>query len=227
MRRIFFTLLGCLLWNTAFAQLPVTDAAANGQLVALNAAINTLNGLLEDQNVTSKDNKYENYAQRILGNKNLDFIKKVEDYMWKADEFLKKGREIQMIYNKEEDILKKLQMIKRNSSKYASLEGGVNSLNTLNKTIRGTLSLVGGMVDNAQAILGDKNARMDTEGRRNILKETLSELIMVEMRLDQIVKENELRSVAEEAIERDRMYQEDVNKSMEVFRRYNQKKGRK
>ena len=223
MRRIFFTLLGCLLWNTVFAQLPVTDAAANGQLVALNAAINTLNGLLEDQNVTSKDNKYENYAQRILGNKNLDFIKKVEDYMWKADEYLKKGREIQMIYNKEEDILKKLQMIKRNSSKYASLEGGVSSLNTLNKTIRGTLSLIGGMVDDAQTILGDKTARMDTEGRRNILKETLSNLFAVEQKLDNISFQNKMSSISEEQTRREDEYQVRLKRSLEEFKKYDKK----
>ena len=68
---------------------------------------------------------------------------------------------------------------------------------------------------------------MDTEGRRNVLKETLSELIMVEMKLEQIVTQNKLKTIAEESMEENDEYQDNINKSMEVFRRYNQKRGKK
>lgn len=223
MKKILLTLGSIFLWEIGYAQLPVTDAAANGQLAALNSAINTLNGLLQDQNVTSKDNKYENYVQRILGNKNFDFVQKVEDYMWKADEFLKKGQEIKMIYDKEEDVLKKLKQLKRSASRYGNLDGRTYS--AFEKNIRGTLSQVGSMVDNAQAILGNENTRMTTEGRREILKETLGELTAIEMRLEQIMTENKIKSISEEQVEDNRAYQENVDKSMNVFKKYNQKKG--
>lgn len=99
--------------------------------------------------------------------------------MWKADEYLKKGREIQMIYDKEEDILKKLQTIKRNTSKYAKFETSASYINEINKSIGGTLNQIGTLVDDAQMVLSDKSTRMTTEGRRDILKETLSKLIII------------------------------------------------
>lgn len=227
MKKSILTLFSIFLWNIGFAQLPVTDAAVNGQLIALNSALSTLNSLMTDQKGTSYDNRLENYKQRILGAKNFDFIKQVEDYMWKADEYLKKGREIQMIYNKEEDILKKLKTIKKNASKYGDSDLGINAVNSVNQTIRGTLSQIGGMVDDAQSILGDKNVRMDTEGRLNILKETLAKLIIVERRLDEIMLSKEITSIAEKQLEEQREYDNNVRKSMEVFKRYNDKNRKK
>lgn len=227
MKKSILTLFSIFLWNIGFAQIPVTDVATNGQLVELNIAMQELNALMKAQKGTSYDNKVENYKQRILGAKNFDFIKQVEDYMWKADEYLKKGREIQMIYNKEEDILKKLKTIKKSASKYGNSDLGINAVNSVNQTIRGTLSQIGGMVDDAQSILGDKNVRMDTEGRLNILKETLAKLIIVERRLDEIMLEKEITSIAEKQLEEQREYDNNVRKSMEVFKRYNDKNRKK
>jgi len=225
MKKSILTLFSIFLWNIGFAQLPVTDAAVNGQLIALNSALSTLNSLMTDQKGTSYDNRMENYKQRILGAKNFDFIKQVEDYMWKADEYLKKGREIQMIYNKEEDILKKLKTIKKTASKYGNSDLGINAVNSVNQTIRGTLSQIGGMVDDAQSILGDKNVRMDTEGRLNILKETLAKLIIVERRLDEIIYARNMASIADQDKIQYEEYWNDVDRSMEKF--LNNKKTKK
>ena len=225
MKKSILTLFSIFLWNIGFAQLPVTDAAVNGQLIALNSALSTLNSLMTDQKGTSYDNRMENYKQRILGAKNFDFIKQVEDYMWKADEYLKKGREIQMIYNKEEDILKKLKTIKKNASKYGNSDLGINAVYSVNQTIRGTLSQIGGMVDDAQSILGDKNVRMDTEGRLNILKETLAKLIIVERRLDEIIYARNMASIADQDKTQYEEYWNDVDRSMEKF--LNNKKTKK
>lgn len=221
MKRIYFLPL-LLIWNFSNAQL--IDVGANTQLGLINESLATLNLLIKEQNTTTNNNKIENYKQRLLGKENFDFIKKVEDYMWKADEYLKKGREIQMIYNKEEDILKKLQSIKRNTSKYAKFETSASYISEINKSINATLNQVGTLVDDAHIILGDKNTRMSTEGRREILKETLSKLIIIERSLDNIILQGEITSIKEQHYQKQEEYQQDVKNSMEQIRKYNNKK---
>ena len=185
-KKLFFLIL--LVTTKAVAQIPVTDVAANGNLAAINMQLSAMMGMLQQQGSVGTENKFENYAQKILGQKNLAFIQQVEQYMWQADEYLKRGREIQMIYDKEEDILKKLKELKRNASKYGQLEGGdANTmLTSLNKKVSSTLNSVGALVDGAQTILGDKNTRMSTGERREILKETIGKLMIIENVLDDI-----------------------------------------
>lgn len=207
------------------AQIPVTDAAANGQLGTINYLLTQLNSSLSQQNSTSRENKIENYKQRLLGKDNFNFIKQVEDYMWKADEYLKKGREIQMVYNKEEDILKKLQTIKRNSSKF-QFEGSQSYINEINRNISSTLGQIGSLVDEAQYVLGDKNTRMSTEGRRDVIKETLSKLFIIERSLDNILLKGQMQSIQHKQFAREEEYQNDVRNSMEQFRKFNAKNTR-
>ena len=185
MKRVFF-LMTVLIGGITWGQIPVTDVAANGNLAAINSQLSSMMGILQQQSSVGTENKIENYAQKILGQKNLDFIKQVEDYMWKADEYLKKGREIQMIYNKEEDILKKLKELKRNAANYGNLDGNANLINSLNKNISVTLNNVGSLVDGAQTILGDNNTRMSTAERRDFLKETIGKLMIIENVLDEL-----------------------------------------
>ena len=185
MKRVFF-LMTVLIGGITWAQIPVTDVAANGNLAAINTQLSTISAMMGKQMAVGMENKYENYAQKILGQKNLDFIKQVEDYMWKADEYLKKGREIQMIYNKEEDILKKLKELRRNAANYGNLDGNTNLINSLNKNISVTLNNVGTLVDGAQTILGDNNTRMSTAERREFLKETIGRLMIIENVLDEL-----------------------------------------
>jgi len=185
MKRVFF-LITVLIGGITWAQIPVTDVAANGNLAAINTQLSTISAMMGKQMAVGMENKYENYAQKILGQKNLDFIKQVEDYMWKADEYLKKGREIQMIYNKEEDILKKLKELRRNAANYGNLDGNTNLINSLNKNISVTLNNVGTLVDGAQTILGDNNTRMSTAERREFLKETIGRLMIIENVLDEL-----------------------------------------
>lgn len=217
MKKILLTLGSIFLWEIGYAQIPVTDAAANGQLGIINKQLIALNKIIAATKKTGYMNKVENYKQRILGENNLDFIHKVEDYMWQADEYLKKGQEIKMIYDKEEDILKKLNQLKRSTSRYGNLDGSTYSAFT--SSIRGTLSKVGGMVDNAQAILGDENTRMSTEGRREILKETLAELVAIEASLDNIITKNKLVTIAEEDKDNYNQYWDNVDYQTEKFLR--------
>lgn len=225
MKKILLTLGSIFLWEIGYAQIPVTDAAANSQLGVINKQLIALNKVIAATKKTGYMNKVENYKQRILGENNLDFIHKVEDYMWKADEFLKKGQEIKMIYDKEEDILKKLNQLKRSTSKYGNLDGRAYSAFT--SSIRGTLSQVGGMVDNAQSILGDENTRMSTEGRREVLKETLAELVAIEASLDNIITKNEIRNISEKQIQSEEDYQEEIRRNTEIFKKYNEKNKKK
>lgn len=216
-KNLLFLIL--LVATKAVAQIPVTDAAANGNLVAINTQLSAMMGMLQQQGSVGTENKFENYAQKILGQKNLAFIQQVEEYMWKADEYLKRGREIQMIYDKEEDILKKLKELKRNASKYGQLEGGnANTiLTSVNKKVSSTLNSVGTLVDGAQTILGDKNTRMSTGERREILKETIGKLMIIESVLDNMNNQAITSKEASDEYDAQVRYQREVQERMKSY----------
>lgn len=216
-KNLLFLIL--LVTAKAAAQIPVTDAAANGNLAAINMQLSAMMGMLQQQGTVGSENKFENYAQKILGQKNLAFIQQVEEYMWKADEYLKRGREIQMIYDKEEDILKKLKELKRNASKYGQLEGGnANTiLTSVNKKVSSTLNSVGTLVDGAQTILGDKNTRMSTGERREILKETIGKLMIIESVLDNMNNQAIASKEASDEYDAQVRYQREVRERMKSY----------
>ena len=216
-KNLLFLIL--LIATKAVAQLPVTDVAANGNLAAINMQLSAMMGMLQQQGSVGTENKFENYAQKILGQKNLAFIQQVEEYMWKADEYLKRGREIQMIYDKEEDILKKLKELKRNASKYGQLEGGnANTiLTSVNKKVSSTLNSVGTLVDGAQTILGDKNTRMSTGERREILKETIGKLMIIESVLDNMNNQAITSKEASDEYDAQVRYQREVQERMKSY----------
>lgn len=219
MKKILFFLILLEVTTKAVAQIPVTDVAANGNLVAINTQLGTLMGMLQQQGVTSTENKFENYAQKILGQKNLAFIQQVEQYMWQADEYLKRGREIQMIYNKEETILKKLRELKKNASRYGQLEGNGNALASVNRRISSTLSNIGALVDDAQTVLGDKNTRMSTGERREVLKETIGKLMIIESVLDDMNHQSVVSKTASDAYESEMKYQKELEQRTNSYLR--------
>ena len=219
MKKILFFLILLEVTTKAVAQIPVTDVAANGNLVAINTQLGTLMGMLQQQGVTSTENKFENYAQKILGQKNLAFIQQVEQYMWQADEYLKRGREIQMIYNKEETILKKLRELKKNASRYGQLAGNGNALASVNKRISSTLSNIGALVDDAQTVLGDKNTRMSTGERREVLKETIGKLMIIESVLDDMNHQSVVSKTASDAYEAEMRYQKELEQRTNSYLR--------
>ena len=216
-KNLLFLIL--LIATKAVAQIPVTDVAANGNLAAIYMQLSAMMGMLQQQGSVGTENKFENYAQKILGQKNLAFIQQVEEYMWKADEYLKRGREIQMIYDKEEDILKKLKELKRNASKYGQLEGGnANTiLTSVNKKVSSTLNSVGTLVDGAQTILGDKNTRMSTGERREILKETIGKLMIIESVLDNMNNQAITSKEASDEYDAQVRYQREVQERMKSY----------
>ena len=216
MKRIFI-LITVLVSATTWAQIPVTDVAANGNLAAINSQLSSIALMVEQQSTVGLENKYENYAQKILGQKNLAFFKEVEDYMWKADEYLKKGREIQMIYDKEEEILKKLKEVKKNAANYGRIEANTSLVNSLNKNISTTLNNVGALVDGAQAILGDRNARMTTAERREILKETLGKMMIIESVLDNMNYQTQVNKISSEKYNAAIEYQRGLEQRMRTY----------
>lgn len=219
MKKICFFLILVGVTAKAVAQIPVTDAAANGNLVAINTQLSAVMGMLQQQGVTNTENKFENYAQKILGQKNLAFIQQVEQYMWQADEYLKRGREIQMIYDKEETILKKLRELKKNASRYGQLEGNRNVLASVNKRISSTLSNIGALVDDAQTVLGDKNTRMSTGERREVLKETIGKLMIIESVLDDMNHQSVVSKTASDAYEAEMRYQKELEQRTNSYLR--------
>jgi hypothetical protein len=219
MKKMLFFLILVGVTTKAVAQIPVTDAAANGNLVAINTQLSAVMGMLQQQGVTSTENKFENYAQKILGQKNLAFIQQVEQYMWQADEYLKRGREIQMIYDKEETILKKLRELKKNASRYGRLEGNGNALASVNKRISSTLSNIGALVDDAQTVLEDKNTRMSTGERREVLKETIGKLMIIESVLDDMNHQSVVSKTASDAYEAEMRYQKELEQRTNSFLR--------
>lgn len=217
MKKIFILITVLVSTATTFAQIPVTDVAANGNLAAINSQLSAISLMVEQQSAVGLENKYENYAQKILGQKNLAFLKEVEDYMWKADEYLKKGREIQMIYDKEEEILKKLKEVKKNAANYGRIEANTSLVSSLNKNISTTLNNVGALVDGAQAILGDRNARMTTAERREILKETLGKMMIIESVLDNMNHQTQVNKISLEKYNSGIEYQRGVEQRMRAY----------
>ena len=216
MKRIFILITVLVSADTTWAQIPVTDVAANGNLAAINSQLSSIALMVEQQSTVGLENKYENYAQKILGQKNLAFLKEVEDYMWKADEYLKKGREIQMIYDKEEEILKKLKEVKKNAANYGRIEANTSLVSSLNKNISATLNNVGALVDGAQAILGDRNARMTTE-RREILKETLGKMMIIESVLYNMNHQTQVNKISLEKYNSGIEYQRGLEQRMRAY----------
>ena len=87
-------------------------------------------------------------------------------------------------------------------------------LSSVNKKVSSTLNSVGALVDGAQTILGDKNARMTTGERREVLKETIGKLMIIENVLDEINSSNQrsnfLMNRYYQRLERQRMQDEQM-----------------
>lgn len=217
MKKLVLILTVFLVNAKSLAQIPVTDVAANGNLALINSQLSAISAMIMEQNAVNLENKYENYAQKILGQNNLAFIQQVEDYMWRANDYLKKGREIQMIYNKEEQILKKLKDFKKTASKYGNLDGNTSLISSVDKNISTTLNSVGTLVDGAQAILGDNNIRMTTAERREILKETIGKLMIIENVLDNLNANNRRNSILLDQYYTTQEYQKGIDERMKSF----------
>lgn len=210
MKAKIFTIVLILAANIGLAQIPVTDAAAGGQLTALNQAISQLNIKMRNQNNTAKDNKYQNYLSKIINQDNLNLAKQVEDYYWKVDGYLKQGKEINEIYDKEEIIIQKMKQVQ----KIYKGSRGVN-VKELTSTVNNVLNQTMGLVDLAASLVSDDNYRLSTEERRQYLKELMSELNDIEQILDEQLHTAGIVKIYQEQSKQKEIDRREFEKSLE------------
>ena len=107
--------------------------------------------------------------------------------------------------------------MKKNAANYGRIEANTSLVNSLNKNISTTLNNVGALVDGAQAILGDRNARMTTAERREILKETLGKMMIIESVLDNMNHQTQVNKISLEKYNSGIEYQRGVEQRMRAY----------
>ena len=132
-----------------------------------------INKKLETSNKESVLNKLSNLKQE-------DYLSKAEDFLTKVDAYIKKGREIKEIYEKEESILLKVKEMDRIYR--VSFSGG--NRGDLKETTEKIFKKTGELVDLASGVITDNNYRLSSEERRNYLKEILADLTRIEVIID-------------------------------------------
>ena len=98
----------------------------------------------------------------------------------KQEDYIKKGREIKEIYEKEESILLKVKEMDRIYR--VSFSGG--NRGDLKETTEKIFKKTGELVDLASGVITDNNYRLSSEERRNYLKEILADLTRIEVIID-------------------------------------------
>ncbi|PWN59976.1 hypothetical protein [Chryseobacterium oncorhynchi] len=176
MKKIFF-LFSVLLINYCYSQIPVTDAAANANLVYLNTQIATLNSNLATLNSTASSQKVEAVNTQKNTLDQLGLSKDQESLLWKVPGYLKQGMEIKNILKKENQVIQSISQI--NSSLNSSGISGEERSNIMSQAYS-LLQSTGQIVDMAVSLMSDNSYRMDNNERRNYLKDidnTLSSVL--------------------------------------------------
>lgn len=172
----FFTLL--LLANvlTFKVSAQLVDPAQTAQLERLNQSMLQLLQLMAKNNATADMNKVENYDAKLLSKDNLNLAKEAEKKLWKVDSYLKKGREINDILDREARIIARIRDLQRVFN-----QPGMSAYrNLIMNYAYQYLDKTGKTVDMALNVVTDDAVRMDTEGRRDILKDINSNLMYIE-----------------------------------------------
>lgn len=170
-------LLVILINGFAYCQIPVTDAAANANLVYLNTQIATLNSNLATLNSTASSQKVEAVNTQKNTLDQLGLSKDQENLLFKVPGYLKQGMEIKNILKKESQVIQSISQI--NSSLNNTGISGEERSNIMSQAYT-LLQSTGQIVDMAVNILSDNSYRMETGERRNYLKDidnTLSSIL--------------------------------------------------
>lgn len=133
-----------------------------------------MNKKLEIANKESILNKLSNIEQQY-------YLSAAEDFLFKVNDYIKKGKEINAVYDREEAVLLKMKELERIYS--TSFSGAERK--DLKVTTGNVLKQTGDLVDLASSIISDGNFRMTSEERRNYLKEILTDISRVEGILDE------------------------------------------
>ena len=171
-----------------------------------------INKKLETSNKESVLNKLSNLKQE-------DYLSKAEDFLTKVDAYIKKGREIKEIYEKEESILLKVKEMDRIYR--VSFSGG--NRGDLKETTEKIFKKTGELVDLASGVITDNNYRLSSEERRNYLKEILADLTRIEVIIDnRIYTAKEYIAFKQSQREQEKMkrdFENELKRKQEIFNR--------
>lgn len=195
-----------LIYPTIKAQMPVTDAAANAQLRELAISLETTNAQLEKMSGISTSTEGHASASKILDEKNLKFIGKIEDTYWKVSNYLKKGEEMRNILGMEEKILKQISELRKEVSSSGLSRSSIQDFYHLTHNI---LKNTGTLVDTSIDIVSDDKLRMTHEERRKQLQEILGGLRLTSNTLnDKIISVRQYRRLNEQSKKQKQMMEQ-------------------
>lgn len=156
------------IFSYSYSQIPVTDAAANANLVYLNTQIATLNSSLATLNSTATSSKVEEVNTQKNTLDQLGITKDQEKLLWKVPSYLKTGMEIKNIIKKENQVIQAISQI--SSSLNSNSVSGEMRSNIMSQAYA-LLNSTGQIVDTAISLLSDDSYRMEGGERRNYLKD--------------------------------------------------------
>lgn len=161
----------------ANAQFAVSDGAANAQLAALNAAVETSNGLLSELSAAAAETKVATIASK-------GYMEAVQTALLIVDEALKTGMEINNILDRESRIVRKLKSI-GNTVERKKIGNRKFRENVLLE-FSNYLNITGSFVDLALNVLTDNVFRMDNSQRREYLNQIDQNLRGIESAVDRL-----------------------------------------
>lgn len=161
----------------------LVDPAQTAQLERLNQSMLQMLQLMMKNNATADLNKLENYDSKLLSKDNLELAKKAEEKLLKVDMYLKQGREINEILDREARIIASI----KDLQKMFNRPGMSVYRNTIMNYAYKYLESTGKSVDLSLNILKDGFIRMDAEGRRQMLRDINSDLVTIESSIQNLI----------------------------------------
>lgn len=174
-------LISTLLISFTFkAQMAVVDVGANSQLATIQSEIATMmstisavNGQMTTLNTTQGATKAETIANTKQTLDQLGISKAAEDFLKKVPMYLKQGNEIKQILSKEQVVVRKIQNL---NNLFNANNIPQSTRNLLLNSATGLLNASGDAVDLGLNLLTDDMFRMETENRREYLKEISAQM---------------------------------------------------
>jgi len=182
MKKLIITTLILCFCNSK-AQL--VDPGTQTQLLKLNVSMGSLLTLIGQSIKASNLNKDINEESKLLSKENLNFVKDIEEKLYKVSSFLQKGKEIKDIIGINVDIVKEIQEL---HGKFNTPDSAKFKSEYMTRAYD-ILSESGKLVNTAFDFISDDKLRMTPEGRISYLKDTRIELNEYRLKISKMTSE--------------------------------------
>lgn len=184
MKKLFLlATIGLISSINAQSPLAVTDYSANVQLGTIQSnlatmatTLSTLSTGMTSLNATQSATKLETVNNTKQTLDQLGLSKAAEQYLLLVPQYLKQGAEINQILAKEQQVVRKIQnlsnLLNKNNIPQSVRNIILNNAGQL-------LGFTGDAVDMGLSLLTDNQFRMETESRRNYLKEISAKMDLI------------------------------------------------